>query len=60
MPRDKPAINVANGNIVNFNACNATSDSFKIKKKTNQTGNNQTKQCWMILLKYISNFWKTL
>ena len=33
MPRDKPAINVANGNIVNFNACNATSDSFKIKKK---------------------------
>ena len=44
MPRDKPAINVANGNIVNFNACNATSDSFKIKKKqTNQTGNNQTK-----------------
>ena len=44
MPRDKPAINVANGNIVNFNACNATSDSFKIKKKiTNQVGNNQTK-----------------
>ena len=31
--RDKPAINAADGNIVNFNADNATTDSFKIKKK---------------------------
>ena len=33
-------INEANGNMVNFNADNATTDSFKIKEKT---GNNSTK-----------------
>ena len=29
---DQPAINAANGNISNFNADNATTDSFKIKE----------------------------
>ena len=31
--RDEPAINAANGNIVDFNADNTTTDSFKIKEK---------------------------
>ena len=30
--RDEPAINAANGNIVDFYADNATTDSFKIKE----------------------------
>ena len=60
--RDKPAINVANGNIVDFNAANATTNSFKIKETiTDQTGNNGTKNVEIILpLKYLSNFWRTL
>ena len=29
---DEPAINVGNGNIIDVNAANTTTDSFKIKK----------------------------
>ena len=64
--RDKPAINDAHGNIVDFNADNDTTDSFKIKeKKTGQTNNNDTKDVEIMLklkiskLKYLSNFWRT-
>ena len=39
--RDEPAINVANSNIVDFNAANTTTNSFKIKEKTaGKTSNN--------------------
>ena len=31
--RDKPVVNVANGNIVHFDAAKTTTDSFKKKKK---------------------------
>ena len=39
---DEPAINVANGDIADFNAANATANSFKVKDGM-QTGNNR---CW--------------
>ena len=41
---------------------NNTTDSFKFKAKiTGQTGNNATKDVEiMVLLKYLSNFWRTL
>ena len=47
---------------MNFNAENATTDSFKIKEKiTGQTVNNGTKNVKvMVSLKYLSNFWRTL
>ena len=56
--RDEPA----NGNIVDFNADNATTDSFKIKEKiTGQTDSNGRKDAGiMVPLKYSSNFWRTL
>ena len=39
--RDESAINAANGNIVDFNANNATIDSFKMKIKiADKTGDN--------------------
>ena len=42
--RDEPAINAANGNIVDFNADNDITDSFKIKEKiTSETGEDGTK-----------------
>ena len=43
--RDEPVINVANEDIVDFNAANATTNLFKIKEKiTGKTGNNGTKE----------------
>ena len=55
--KDIPARN--NNQIVNFD--NLT-DSFNFKAKTTgQTGNNGTKDVEiMVLLKYLSNFWRTL
>ena len=60
--RDEPAINAANGNIVDFNANNATTDLFKIKEKTTgKTGNNGTKNSEiMVAIKCLSSFWRTL
>ena len=44
--RDEPAINVCNGNFVDFNAANATTDSFKIKQKNNRLNRQQwQKKC---------------
>ena len=59
--RDVPAVD-ANGAIVDFNADNATTNSFKIKEKiTVQIGNNGTKDVERIApLKYLSNFWRNL
>ena len=59
--RDVPAVD-ANVAIVDFNADNATTNSFKIKQKiTFQTGNNGTKDVEIIAtLKYLSNFWRNL
>ena len=64
--RDQPAINDANGNIVDFNADNDTTDSFKIKEEiTGQTNNDDKKDVEITLklkiskLKYLSNFWRT-
>ena len=58
--RDEPALN--NGDIAEFDANKATSDSFKLKEKIiGQTGNNGTKDVEiMVPLKYVSNFWRTL
>ena len=42
--KDEPAINAANGNIVDFNVANAITDSFKIKEKiTREIGDDGTK-----------------
>ena len=56
--RDEPAIDPANDDIVDFNAANATTNSFKVKEKiTGETGNNGTKNVEiMVPLKYLSNF----
>ena len=58
--KDIPARN-ANGDIAIF-AENNTTDSFKFKAKiTGQTGNDGTKDVEiMVLLKYLSNFWRIL
>ena len=40
--RDEPAINA--GNIFDFNAAKATTNSFKVKKETGQTGNDDKKK----------------
>ena len=58
--KDIPARNV-NDEIIVFDANNLT-DSFKFKAKiTGQTGNNGKKEVEiMVLLKYLSNFWRTL
>ena len=59
--KDIPAVNNA-GNIVDFTATN-TSDSFKFKTKiTGQTNNDGRIDGVeiMVLLKYLSNFWRTL
>ena len=57
--KDIPARN-ANGDIAIFAENNT--DSFKFKAKiTGQTGNDGTKDVEiMVLLKYLSNFWRTL
>ena len=59
--RDEPTL-AAKGDIVNFNADNDTTSSFKIKEDiAGQTGNNDTKNVEIkVLLKYLSNFWGTL
>ena len=55
-------INAANGDIVDFNADNTTTDSFKIKEKiTGKTGDNGgTNVEIMLTSKYLSNFSRTL
>ena len=60
--RDKPAINVANGNIADFIADDATSNTFKIIEKiTGETGDDGTRNVEiMVPLKYLRNFWRTL
>ena len=60
--RDEPAINVANSNVVDFNANNATADSFKIKEIiSGEIGKNGTKNAKiMVPLKSLSSFWRTL
>ena len=56
--RDEPALD-NNKNIVNFPA---NGNNFKFKPKiTGQTGDNGRKDVQiMVLLKYLSNFWRTL
>ena len=58
--RDESAL--VDNTITDFNAANATTDSFKIKEKmTGQTGNSGTKNVEiMVPLKFLSNFWRTL
>ena len=63
--RDETAINVANGNIVDFDAANATTNSFKIKEKmTGKTGNNGTNNVEIIVPlnngTIRSSVWRTL
>ena len=55
--RDQPALNPTD-NAIDFNADNATTDSFKIKEKiTRKIGNNGTKNVKiMVLLKYLIIF----
>ena len=55
--RDVPPVN-DDGAITEYTEANATTDSFSLK---GQTGNNGTKNVEiMLLLKYLSNFWRTL
>ena len=59
--KEIPAVNNV-GNIVDFNGANAT-DLFNFKTKiTGQTSDNGRKDNVekMVLLKYLSNFWRTL
>ena len=58
--KDIPAVN-NDGNIVDSNGANAT-DSFNFKTKIMvQTNNNERIDTEiMVLLKYLSNFWRTL
>ena len=60
--RDQPAINASKGNIVDFDADNATTDSFKINEKiAGETGDDGAKNVeTMEPLKYFSNFGGTL
>ena len=61
--RDKPAVNAANGDFVEFNTANTTNSSFKVNDNmTSKTGNDDdTKSVeTMTLLKYLSYFLKTL
>ena len=46
--KDEPAINAVNGNDVDFNAANAATNWFKIKKKKINRWNIQWwhKKCW--------------
>ena len=59
--KDEPALNNA-GTIIDFHAAGNNSDLFKFKEKiTGQTGTNGPKDVKMkVLLKYVSNFWRTL
>ena len=56
------AVNAANGEIIDFNAASATTNSLKIKvKKTGETDKDGTKSVViMVPLKYPSNFWRNL
>ena len=60
--KDEQAINAVNGNDVDFNAANATTNSFKIKGKiTGETFSDDTKSVEiMVPLKYLSNFSRPL
>ena len=55
------AVNIADSEIADFTADNATTDSFRIKEKiAAQTGDNVAKNVEiMVQLKYLSNFWRT-
>ena len=59
--RDEPALD-ANNAIVDFNAANTSTNSFKLKAKiTGQVSNNGTKNVEiMVPLKYLSNVLRTL
>ena len=56
------AVNAANGEIIDFNAASATTNSLKIKVKiTGETDKDSTKSVViMVPLKYPSSFWRTL
>ena len=60
--RDEPALcdDIAdfNGDIADFDASNDTTNLFKIKEKTGQTGGDATKNVETVPLKYPSNFWR--
>ena len=60
--RDDPVIKAGNGNIVDFNSDNATTDWFKVNEKiTGQTGKDSTKSVEIIVpLNYPSNIWRNL
>ena len=59
--RGEPAINVVNGNVVDFNASNATTNSFKIKKKKRSNRLMAQKNVVITIpLKYLSKFGRTL
>ena len=57
----EPVVN-NKGNIIDFNADDNNSNSFKFKYQiTGQTGNGRTKDVEiMVPLKYLTNFWGTL
>ena len=59
--KDEPAID-ANDNIIDFPVDNNNSDSFKFKQQiTGKAGNGGTTNVEiMVLLKHLSNFWRTL
>ena len=59
--RDEPIVD-DDSYIVDFNAANASTNSFKIKEKmTSKTGNNGRNHVEAIApLKYLTNFWRTL
>ena len=48
---DEPAVNNANGDIVDFNAGNATTNSFRIKKTTGDDGTKNVEVSFAELLK---------
>ena len=55
---DETAVNAANDYISDFNADNATTNSFKIKEKITVQTDNDVKKI-MVTLKYLSTFWRT-
>ena len=49
------------GAIFHLNVANAITDPFEIKEKlTSKAGNDGTKKVRIVLLKYLSNFWRPL
>ena len=60
--RDELDVNAAYDDAVKFHVPNAVNDSFKLQRKIScETGNGDTNDAKiMVLLKYLSNFWRTL